>query len=161
MGHSMLLCEDKFLRLAMDLEVGGMWGTSLLMPLPLTSAFLCADWLWWENSTPQTIGGEKSPSPSKKPAKPGCFRRLLLLMLDHWTSCGEPLVEMFPCTGLFELVWIPDESLLLKTKKCFLYFFNSWLLSPVKHSFLANALLNYSILPWEDYCSLCSTWQAV
>lgn len=43
MGHSVLQCEDKFLRLAMDLEVGGMWGTSLLMPLPLTFVFLCAD----------------------------------------------------------------------------------------------------------------------
>lgn len=106
--------------------------------------------------------GRKIATPLKKNhTRPGCFRRLLLLMLDHWTSRGEPLVEMFPCSGLFELVWIPDESLLLKTKKCLLYFFNSWLLSPVKHSFLANALLNYSIPPWEDYCSLCSTWQAV
>lgn len=37
-------------------------------------------------------------------------------------------------------------------KDCLLYFFNSRLLSLIKHSFLANGLRNDSIRLWEDCC---------
>lgn len=65
---------------------------------------------------------------------------------------GPVLFLLLSCTArnifpleLLEPVQIPDESLLLKTKKCSLHFFNRWLLSPSQHSFPAHALLNYSI----------------
>lgn len=75
----------------------------------------------------------------QKPPPPAWFRGPVLFLLLSCTARN-----IFPLE-LLEPVQIPDESLLLKTKKCSLQFFNRWLLSPSQHSFPAYALLNYSI----------------
>lgn len=64
MGHSVLQCEDKFLRLAMDLEVGGVWGTSLRMPHTKVCSCVLID--YDEKTRHLKLQGEKNCYPLKK-----------------------------------------------------------------------------------------------